>query len=157
MADTKLKVTFIDIIVTRDGDPLDRGEVYWSFKVDGSVVTSRSVANPLTIGSGGTITLGASSTVTKSGAVGTNIVVSGSVLGEGQRLRRQGRLGLLQPQLYCGEQLGTSNPHPVNLVDNNLNVTLNYIIERSNRDVCEAFSGEPTAGLARGTRAKMPL
>ena len=77
MADTKLKVTFIDIIVTRDGDPLNRGQVYWSFKVDGSVVTSRSVANPLTIGSGGTITLGASSTVTKSGTVGTNIVVSG--------------------------------------------------------------------------------
>jgi hypothetical protein len=30
MADDKLRVTFIDIIVTRDGDPIDKGELYWS-------------------------------------------------------------------------------------------------------------------------------
>ena len=130
MADTKLKVTFIDIIVTRDGDPLDRGEVYWSFKVDGSVVTSRSVANPLTIGSGGTITLGASSTVTKSGAVGTNIVVSGSVSEKDSGFGGKDDSDSFSHSYTAGSNWGTSNPHPVNLVDNNLNVTLNYIIER---------------------------
>jgi hypothetical protein len=29
-----------------------------------------------------------------------------------------------------GSNWGTGNPHPVNFVDNNLNATLNYIIER---------------------------
>ena len=79
MADTKLKVTFSDIEVTRDGDPIDKGEIFWNLKVDGSVVSSRSSSNPYKIGSGGTISLGQSSTVTKSGATGTNLIVSGSV------------------------------------------------------------------------------
>lgn len=72
MADTKLKVTFSDIDITRDGDPVDQGEIFYGLKVDGSVVSSRSSSNPYKIGSGGTISLGQSSTVTKSGAIGTN-------------------------------------------------------------------------------------
>jgi hypothetical protein len=130
MVDAKLKVTFIDLQVTRDGDPLHKGKIYWSFKVDGSVVTSRSVANPLTIGSGGTITLGASSTVTKSGAVGTNIVVSSSVSEKDSFLGGKDDSDSFSHSYTSGSNWGTGNPHAVNLVANNLDVTLNYIIER---------------------------
>jgi hypothetical protein len=130
MADAKLKVTFIDIAVTRDGDPTDKGEIYWSLKVDGCVVTSRSVANPLSIGSGGTISLGSSSTVTKSGAVGTNIVVSGSVSEKDSFLGGKDDSDAFSQSFTEGGNWGTGSPHAVTLVDNNLNVTVNYIIER---------------------------
>jgi hypothetical protein len=127
MTNAKLKVTFTDIEVTRDGDPLDRGELYWSFKVDGSEVASRSSSNPLTIGSGGTISLGQSATVTKSGAVGTNLVISGSVSDKDGGKDESAPFSISYNQ---GDNWGTNNPHTAHLVDNNLDVTLNYIIER---------------------------
>lgn len=129
MADTRLKVTFSDIEVTRDGDPVDRGEVYWSFKVDGAVVSSRSVANPYTIGSGGTISLGNSKTITKSSAMGTNLVVSGSVSEKDSGLGGKDDTDSFTHSYTSGNNWGTG-AHSANLVDNNLNVTLNYLIER---------------------------
>lgn len=130
MADTKLKVTFVDIEVTRDGDPIDKGEIYWSLKVDGSVVTSRSVGNPLTIGSGGTITLGGNANVTKSGAIGTNLVVSGSISEKDSFLGGKDDSGSFVHNYNLGNDWGTGNPHTAHIVDNNLDVTLNYLIER---------------------------
>lgn len=130
MPDTKLKVTFVDIYVTKDGDPLDKGEIYWSFKVDGSVVTSRSVGNPFSIGSGGTIVLGQTSTVTKSGQVGTNIVVSGSVSEKDNLLNGKDDTDAFTQSYTSGNNWGTGNPHSAQLRDNNLDVTVNYLIER---------------------------
>lgn len=127
MTNAKLKVTFTDIEVTRDGDPLDRGELYWSFKVDGSEVASRSSSNPLTIGSGGTISLGQSATVTKSGAVGTNLVISGSA---SDKDGGKDESDSFVRNHNNGDNWGTNNPQNAHLVDNNLDVTLNYIIER---------------------------
>jgi hypothetical protein len=129
MANSRLKVTFSDIEVTRDGDPIDRGEIYWSLKVDGSVVSSRSVANPLTIGSGGTISLGGSTTVTKSEAPGTNLVVSGSVSEKDSGLGGRDDSASFTHGYTAGNGWG-AGAHSANLVDNNLNVTLNYLIER---------------------------
>jgi len=130
MPDTRLKVTFIDMEVIRDGDPIDRGEIFWSFKVDGSAVTSRSVNNPLTIGSGGTITLGQNATVTKSGAPGTNLVVSGSVSEKDSFLGGRDDSASFTDNFNSGNGWGTNNPHAVRLIDNNLDITLNYIVER---------------------------
>jgi hypothetical protein len=127
MADAKLKVTFTDILVTRDGDPLDKGEIYHSFQVDGSTVSSRSSANPVKIGSGGVITLGNTAIVTKSGAVGTNLRVSGSV---SEADGGKDESASFNHSYTSGDNWGTGNSHTAHLVDNNLDVTLNYIIER---------------------------
>jgi hypothetical protein len=127
MANTDLRVTFTDIEVTRDGDPIDRGEIYWSLKVDGSVVSSRSVANPLKIGSGGTISLGSSKTVTKSSTSGSNLVVSGSVSekdGVGQD-----DYAPFTHTFTAGSNWG-AGAHTAHLADKNLDVTVNYIIEQ---------------------------
>ncbi|MDQ1611206.1 MAG: hypothetical protein QOG00_1137 [Pyrinomonadaceae bacterium] len=130
MADTKLKVTFIDIEVVLDGDPIDKGEIYWSLKVDGSAVTSRSVDNPYKIGSGGTITLGQNATVTKSGQVGTNIIVSGSISEKDSGLSGKDESASFTHNYTAGNNWGTGNPHAVPLSDKNLSVVLNYLVER---------------------------
>ena len=128
MADTKLKVTFVDIEVNSDGDPIGKGEIYWSLKVDGRIITSRSVGNPLIIGSGGTINLGASTTVTKSGAVGTKLVVSGSV--SEQDNDDADELAPFSLSYTSGDDWGTGGVHHIDCVDRNLNATVTYIIER---------------------------
>jgi hypothetical protein len=126
MADTILKVTFIDLEVTRDGDPVGRGELYWSFKVDGSVVSTRSSANPLTIGSGGSIALGDTATVTKSGAVGSNLMVSGTL---SEKDVGKDESDTFSNSFSSIDNYGTGNPHPVRFTDNNLDVTLHYAVE----------------------------
>jgi hypothetical protein len=128
MTDAKLKVTFIDIDVHSDGDPIGRGEIYWSLNVDGRVVTSRSPANPLIMGSNGTIALGASATVTKSGAVGTKLVVSGSV--SEQDNDDKDEKDVFTDTFTSGDGWGTGLVQHKPLSARNLNVTLNYIIER---------------------------
>jgi hypothetical protein len=130
MADTKLKVTFTDIEVIRDGDPVDMGEVYWSLKVDGSVVASRSVNNPFKVGSGGTITLGQNATVTKSGQIGTNLVISGSVSEKDSFLGGKDDSASFTHNYNLGNDWGTGNPHTAPLTDRNLDVVVNYIVER---------------------------
>lgn len=130
MPDTKLKVTFIDMEVINDGDPLDKGELYWSLKVDGSVVTSRSVGNPQKVGSGGTISLGQNATVTKSGQIGTNLVISGSVSEKDSGFNGKDESASFTHNYNSGDNWGTGNPHVVSFTDRNLNVTLNYLVER---------------------------
>lgn len=130
MADTRLKVTFSDIAVTRDGDPVDKGEIFWNLKVDGSVVSSRSSGNPYKIGSGGSIALGQSSTATKSNANGASLVVSGSVSEKDSGLGGKDDSDSFTHSYNSGDGWGTNNPHFAHLVDNNLDVTVNYIIER---------------------------
>ena len=130
MADTKLKVTFTDIEVIRDGDPLDRGEIYWSFKVDGSVVSSRTSGNPEKIGSGGTITLGQNATVTKSGQIGTNLVISGSVSEKDSGLNGKDESASFTHNYTIGNDWGTGNPHTIPLTDKNMSVVVNYLVER---------------------------
>jgi hypothetical protein len=128
MSDSKFKVTFIDIDVHSDGDPIGRGEIYWGFKVDGRVVTSRSVANPMIMGSNGTIALGASATVTKSGAVGTKLVVSGSLSEKDNDDKDES--DSFTDTFTSGDDWGTGVVQHKQLSDGNLNVTLNYIVER---------------------------
>jgi hypothetical protein len=72
-----IQVIFDNIEVHRDGDPIDRGELYWSLRVDGVSVSTRSSANPMTIDSPNTIPLGSSRTVAK--ALSDHLAVSGSV------------------------------------------------------------------------------
>jgi hypothetical protein len=127
MADAKLKVTFTDIEIHKDGDPIDRGDICWSLKVDGAIVTSRSSANPYKIGSGGNIPLGVSSIVTKSGAVGTKLVVSGSVSEVDSGVDESASFS--QSYVAAGNW-GTGNVQSAPLSDKNMSVTVHYIIER---------------------------
>jgi hypothetical protein len=127
MADAKLKVTFIDIDVNKDGDPIDRGEIIWNLKVDGSVVTSRPMGNPYKIGSGGSITLDSSATVTKSGAMGTKLVVSGSVSEVDSGVDETASFSR---SYTSGDNWGTGNPHSEHIADKNLDATVHYLIER---------------------------
>lgn len=127
MADAKLKITFVDISVNKDGDPLDKGSIYWSLKVDGTVVTNRSSANPYKIGSGGTITLGNSTTVTKANIIGTKLVVSGSV---SEKDSGPDETDSFSKTHTSGDLWGTGSLHSVPLVDKNLDVTVHYLVER---------------------------
>ncbi|MEZ4661068.1 MAG: hypothetical protein R2911_26245 [Caldilineaceae bacterium] len=123
MSNTKVKVTFTDIEVINDGDKIGQGEVYWSLKVDGSVLSSRSVANPYKIGSGGTIQLGNSVTVTKANSAGTNLVVSGSVSEKDSGKDESDSF----THTYWLPDFGTGS-QSVNLADKKFNVKVNYII-----------------------------
>jgi hypothetical protein len=127
MADVKLKITFIDMDVHSDGDKIGKGKLYWSFKVDGAVVSSRSVGNPLIIGSGGTVSLGTSRTVTKSGAIGSELTVNGT-LSEYDSLDRD-ESDSFQHNYTAADSWGTGL-RQANFSDGPLNVTLNYIIAR---------------------------
>ena len=109
---------------------MDKGELYWSLKVDGSVVATRSLNNPYKAGSGETVALGQSSTVTKTGQVGTNLIISGSVSEKDSGFNGKDESASFTHNYNSGGNWGTGNPHTVTLADKNLNVTLNYIVER---------------------------
>jgi len=122
------KVTFVDIEVIKDGDPLDKGEIYWSFKVDGTTVSTRSVGNPVKVGSGGTITLGQSANVSKTSAAGVMLVVSGSVSEKDSGLSGKDESDSFTRNHSSGDAWGTTTPQVIRLTDRNLDVTLNYIV-----------------------------
>jgi hypothetical protein len=127
MANAKLKVTFVDIDVSKDGDPIDRGEIYYSLKVDGAIVADRSSGNPYKIGSGGTIQLGNSTTVTKADTVGTKLVMSGSVSEKDS--------GVDETDIFVkthtfGDKWGTGTLQSAPIADKNLNATVHYLVER---------------------------
>jgi hypothetical protein len=130
MADAKLKVTFTDIYVSKDGDPTGKGEVFWSFKVDGSVVSSRTVANPRKTGSGEIIALGEHTTTTKSGALGTKLVISGFVGEKDSGFDGKDEYDAFSHNYTSAGNWGTGHPQSATISDKNLNATVNYIIER---------------------------
>jgi hypothetical protein len=126
MANTDLQVVFNNIEIHRDGDPIDRGEIYFYLRVDGVNVASRSGANPLTIDSGGVISLGNSRAVAKSPSA--SLVVSGSVM-EQDAGASNDELGSFTHTYVAGNNWGVGG-HSAHLVDRNLDVTVNYTIKR---------------------------
>ena len=131
MANAKLKVTFTDIYVAQDGDPTDKGELYWNFKVDGSVVSSRSVANPRKTGSRETITLGESTTVTKSNALGTKLVISGFLGDRDSGFDGKDESDTFSRTFTSADNWGTGHIQEGDISEKNLNATVHYIIERA--------------------------
>ena len=123
MTNTRLLVTFSEIIVDSDGDPVGKGEIYWNLKVDGATVSQRVLGNPYKVGSGDTITLGQNITVSKS--AGANLIVSGSISDKDGASK--------DDEAHFTETLNAANnwgvgPRIQRLKDRNLDVTLNYII-----------------------------
>ena len=125
MADTRLLVTFVDIAVDSDGDPVGKGEICWSLKVDGAVISHRDIGNPYKISSGDSITLGQNTTVTKSG--NANLVVSGSVSDKDGASKDD--TAHFTDTWTSGNNWGIG-PRVQRLKDRNLDVTLNYLITR---------------------------
>ena len=126
MANTNLQVTFTSIDVHRDGDPIDRGELYWSLRVDGVAVSTRFSAQPLTIDSPGAISLGSSRTVAK--AASASLVVSGSV-SEFDSGANNDESGAFTHSYVAGNNWGVGS-HTAHLLDSNLDVTVYYTIKR---------------------------
>jgi hypothetical protein len=122
---TKLKVTFIDIDVAKDGDPVGKGDLYWNFKVDGALVANREAGNPYNVGSGGLITLGTSKEVTKSD--GSTLVISGAIKEKDDWDKDEGQSF---SHSWKAPDWGMGLPQPVRIVDKNLDVTMHYIVER---------------------------
>ena len=122
---TNLRVTFNTIDVTTDGDPLDKGELYWSLKVDGQVVSSRSSANTYKADSGSVINLGGYRDLTKGDAA--TLTVSCTV-SEKDDMDPDETDTHSQSYTQAGNW-GIGN-HRVNLVDSNMNVWVDYTISR---------------------------
>ena len=70
-----ITVIFERIDVDNDGEPLQKGKLYWNFAVNGSTVTSRSSSNPTLVGSGGQVTLNQSHSIERDS--NDNLTVSG--------------------------------------------------------------------------------
>jgi hypothetical protein len=122
---TNLRVTFNTIDVTTDGDPLDKGELYWSLKVDGVVVSSRSSANPYKADSGSIINLGGYRDITKGDAATLTISCTVS---EKDDMDPDETDTHSQGYTQAGNW-GIGN-HRVNLVDSNMNIWVDYTISR---------------------------
>ena len=121
-----IQVIFDNIEVHRDGDVVDRGEVYWNLKVDGVSVEHRSSSNPMTVDSPRTISLGGSHTVVK--FLSDHLTVSGSVSEEDPGGGND-ELTTFTHDYVEGNNWGVGQ-HSAHRFDKNLDVTVNYTIMR---------------------------
>lgn len=121
----KLKVTFIEIYVDKDGEPIGKGEIYWNMSVDGAIVSNRTSTNPRKTGSGETITLNDSVTVTKN--PGQYLTIAGSV-SERDNLDKDESCPF--EDVWSGPSWGTGQIQKKNLSDRELAVTIQYKVEK---------------------------
>ena len=121
----KLKVTFTTISVRNNGEWTGKGELYWELIVDDHQVSSRPVSNPLKLADGETVAINQSYPVTKEG--GQTLTIEGSV-SERDNLDKDDFATFKDAYSLAGNWgLGTHNR---TLRDGNLDVTVNYKIER---------------------------
>jgi hypothetical protein len=123
---TKIKVTFQTIDVIKDGEPIGRGEVYYNFLVDNHVVDTRSASNPIKVSDGATINLTKSYTLSKE--AGQVLTIAGTV-GEKDNLDKDDFDRFSEE--YTSQTNWGFGTHKINLNDRNLNVMVNYKIERA--------------------------
>jgi hypothetical protein len=125
MADN-LKVTFQTIHISNNGEWTGKGELYYSLTVDGALVASRSVNNPLKLADGEDIVLDVAKTVVKE--AGQVLTVAGTV-------SEKDSLDKDDTQPFNHDYLKSDNwgfgPHHPRLVDGKLDVIVNYTIERA--------------------------
>lgn len=120
-----LKVTFTTINVRNNGEWTGKGELYWELLVDDHQVASRSVSNPMKTADGETIAINQSYPITKQS--GQTLTVEGSV-SEKDNLDKDDFASFSDAYTSSGSWgLGTHNR---TLRDQNLDVTVNYKVER---------------------------
>jgi len=121
----KLRVTFTTINVTNNGEWTGKGELYWELTVDDQPVDSRSVTNPLKVADGETIVVTKSWPVAKE--AGQMLTIEGAV-SEKDNLDKDEFAVFADTYTLPGNWgLGT---HKRKIRDGNLDVTVNYKIER---------------------------
>ncbi len=121
----KLKITFTTINVRNNGEWTGKGELYWELLVDDHQVASRPVSNPLKAADGETIAINQSYPVTKQS--GQTLTIEGTV-SERDNLDKDDFANFKDAYTNAGNWgLGTHNR---TLRDGNLDVTVNYKIER---------------------------
>ena len=121
----KLKVTFTTIKVRNNGEWTGKGELYYEMLVDDHQVASRSLSNPLKAADGETIAINQSYPLTKQ--AGQTLTIEGSV-SEKDNLDKDDFASFADAYTDVGNWgLGTHNR---TLRDSNLDVTVNYKVER---------------------------
>jgi hypothetical protein len=121
----KLKVTFTTINIRNNGEWTGKGEVYYELLVDEHQVKSVPVSNPLKLADGETVAVNQSYSVTKQS--GQTLTVEGSV-SEKDNLDKDEFASFNDEYTGAGSWgLGTHNR---TLRDGNLDVTVNYKVER---------------------------
>lgn len=121
----KLKVTFTTVNVRNNGEWTGKGETYWEFLVDDQQVSSRPLSNPLKVADGETIAINQSYPVTKQN--GQTLTVEGS-FSEKDNTDKDEFASFRDAYTEAGGWgLGTHNR---TLRDGNLDVTVNYKVER---------------------------
>ena len=121
----KLKVTFTTINVTNNGEWTGKGELYWELTVDDQPVDHRSLTSPLKVADGETIQITKSWPVTKS--AGQSLTIQGAV-SEKDNLDKDDFAEF--SDTYTGPANWGLGTHKRVIRDGNLDVTVNYKIER---------------------------
>jgi hypothetical protein len=121
----QVKVTFTHMTVNNNGEPIGKkGELYWSFLVDGNVVSSRPRTNPLKVVDGETVQMNEAITVIKN--AGQSLTVSGSVSEKDLRPNKDENASRSKAHMAPNWDLGE---HNFNFRDGHLDVVAHYKIE----------------------------
>lgn len=121
----KLKVTFTTINVRNNGEWTGKGEVYYDLLVDDHQVHSVPLSNPLKLADGETVAVNQSYSLTKQS--GQTLTVEGSVKEKDNTDKDE--FASFNDQ-YTGAGGWGFGTHNRNLRDGNLDVMVNYKIER---------------------------
>jgi len=122
---TKLRISFLNLKVTNNGEWTGKGELYWDFLVDGEPTGGRSISNVLKVADGELIPLSATREVRKSN--GESLSISGSI-SERDNLDKDD-FAPFEDNYTVNDSWGRGT-HSRTVRDGRLDVTVTYKIER---------------------------
>ena len=121
-----VKVIFQRIDVHQDGEPLQKGKLYWRFAVNGSKVSERMSSNPLLVTNGDQVDLNVSKSIERD--ANEDIIVSGFVAEKDGFTSGKDENAPFTRTFDRSENWGDGE-HDVRLRDRKLDVTLVYTIQ----------------------------
>lgn len=127
----QVKVTFDKLVVHDNGDTKvggGKGELYWSFSVDGDTLIKRDRSNPDKTKDGTTIFLGDHVTVTKARKNGVFLTITGEVGDKDGGFSGKDEVDDFQKVWGHKENWGAGT-RQVSLRDGRLDTTLHYKVE----------------------------
>lgn len=134
----KVTITFVSLKVIDNGDPNHEthGEIFYSFKVDGKVVASKSKTTPLKIRDGQTITLNKKKVLTGIDKTSPHITLDGYVGDKDSGFNGKNEFDTFRVFL-TGRNKWKQGTNRVHLQDGRLRATLKYTVavERESRTV----------------------
>lgn len=121
-----VKVIFQRIDVHQDGEPLQKGKLYWRLAVNGSKVSERTSSNPLLVTNGDQVDLNVSKSIERDSD--EDLIVSGFVA-ESDGFTSGKDENAPFTRTYDRSENWGDGEHDVRLVDRKLDVTLTYTIQ----------------------------